>query len=209
MTTTMHSDRTLLDSYFREHQRVVQATFEKLESSLSAAGAAVVQCLQDGHKVLAFGNGGSATQASHLAGELVGRFSKTPRNALPAIALSSDPGILTCIGNDFGYGALFERQVAAFAQPGDVAIGFTTSGTSENVVRGLGMAGEKRAVTMAFTGQAGFGALKPDHLLPVPSDATSFIQELHLIFVHVLYVYVDRAFTSSSADLEAEWKGKF
>lgn len=197
MKTRVRRSRILLDSYSREHQHAVHRTFEKLKLPLMTVAEALVTALKARHKVLAFGNGGSATQASHFVGELIGRFSKAPRRPLPAIALSSDPGILTCIGNDFGYGALFERQIEALAKPGDIAFGFTSSGTSENVVRGLAKAKQKRAVTTALTGAAGLTGARADYLLDVPSTSTSCIQEVHLILVHLLCVCVDEAFLSN------------
>src|SRR5579863_2652386 len=182
-----------LGDYFHEHQLVVDQSLAELCQPLMAVGDVLVEALGAGHKVLTFGNGGSATQASHFAGELVGRFLKN-RGPLPAVTLSSDPGVVTCIGNDFGYGALFERQVEALAQPGDVAFGFTTSGKSENVQRGLAMARQKAAVTVALTGSAGLSRGKADYLLDIPSASTSSIQEVHLMFLHVWCIYVDQAF---------------
>jgi D-sedoheptulose 7-phosphate isomerase len=202
------SRRAVLTEYLREHQATVLGSFEKLEEKLTAVAEVMVQSLEHNHKVLAFGNGGSAAEASHLAGELVGRFSKLPRRPLPAIALSSDPAIVTCIGNDFGYGALFERQLEAFAQPGDVAIAFTTSGTSENVLRGLAIAARKGAATVAFTGGAGLGRGTVDHLLSVPNRSTSFIQEAHLVFLHVLCVLIDKAFIEESETSGIGWEGQ-
>lgn len=187
------SQLQMLGDYFHEHQLVVDQSLAELCQPLMAVGELLVEALEAGHKVLAFGNGGSATQASHFAGELVGRFAKN-RKPLPAVALSSDPGIVTCIGNDFGYGALFERQVEALAQPGDVAFGFTTSGKSENVQRGLAMARQKQAITVALTGSAGLSQGKPDHLLDVPSTSTAWIQEVHLMFLHAWCIYVEQAF---------------
>jgi D-sedoheptulose 7-phosphate isomerase len=186
--------RDLLDEYVREHERVVGESFQKLGNSLAEVGAALVSALKTGHKVLAFGNGGSATEASHFAGELMGRFSKTPRRSLPAVALCCDPAIVTCIGNDFGYEALFERQVEALAQPGDIVFGFTTSGKSPNVLRGLRAAGRKKAVTAALTGAAGLQGVGVKYQLAVPSTSTAVIQEVHLMFVHALCMSVDRAF---------------
>src|SRR6185503_5488434 len=122
--------------HFREHQNVVEACTAALQPSSDAAAEAIISALGRGGKVLAFGNGGSATQASHLVEELIGRFKET-RRPLPAISLVGDPGVLTCIANDFGYGALFERQVEALASMGDVVVGITTSGKSANVLRGL------------------------------------------------------------------------
>ena len=140
--------------HFSEHQKVIAACMASLQPSSDAAADAIVSALGRGGKVLAFGNGGSATQASHLVEELIGRFKET-RRPLPAISLVGDSGVLTCIANDFGYGALFERQVEALASMGDVAIGITTSGKSENVLRGLKMAKEKGATTIALCGAAG------------------------------------------------------
>src|SRR5215216_870253 len=145
---------SLFDEHFASHQRVVEQSVERLQEQAEIVARVLVDALWDGHKVLAFGNGGSATQASHLVGELLGRFAKT-RQPFPAIALSSDAGTVTCISNDFSYDALFERQVQALAQPGDVAIGFTTSGRSENVKRGLAMAQQRGAIAVAVTGAAG------------------------------------------------------
>lgn len=182
-----------LAEYFRAHQEVVAKSSEKLADAAQSAGRAIIDSLERGGKVICFGNGGSATQASHLAGELVGRFRRT-RRPLPAVSLASDGGTMTCIGNDFGYPALFERQMQAFAQPGDVAVGLTTSGKSENVVRALAIARDGGAVTIALTGSAGLSGDAPDHLLAVPSDDTAHVQEVHLMLLHVWCAAIDDAF---------------
>lgn len=178
--------------YFRAHVEVVAKSGVILESSATAAGRAIIEALESGGKIICFGNGGSATQASHLAGELVGRF-RAKRRPLPAISLASDGGTLTCIGNDFGYSEVFERQMAAFAQPGDVAVGLTTSGKSENVVRALAVARARGAVTIALTGSAGLVGGEADHLIAVPSADTAHIQEVHLMVLHVWCVAIDEA----------------
>jgi D-sedoheptulose 7-phosphate isomerase len=157
-----------------------------------------------GRKLIAFGNGGSASQASHLVGELVGRFSKAPRRPLPAIALAADSGVVTCIGNDFGYDSLFWRQMEALAQPGDVAIGFTTSGESENVLRGLSMAGNKGALTVALTGEAGLAQDVAKHILKVPSISTACIQEVHLMILHMWCMAIDAAFIGNNGSNQKE-----
>jgi D-sedoheptulose 7-phosphate isomerase len=184
----------LVTKYVREHELTVEESFRKLENPLRGIGEALITALKAGHKVLAFGNGGSAAEASHFAGELMGRFSKTPRRPLPAVALCCDPGIVTCIGNDFGYESLFERQVEALAESDDIVFGFTTSGRSPNVLRGLAAAERKQATTVALTGAGGLKGGKCKYLLDVPSSSTSSIQEVHLIFLHVLCVCVDKAF---------------
>jgi D-sedoheptulose 7-phosphate isomerase len=117
---------------------------------------------------------------------------------LPAIALAADSGVVTCIGNDFGYDSLFWRQMEALAQPGDIAIGFTTSGSSENVLTGLAMAGKKDAVTIALTGEAGLAQDVAKHVLKVPSTSTACIQEMHLIVLHMWCFLIDAAFTTGN-----------
>jgi D-sedoheptulose 7-phosphate isomerase len=179
--------------HFRAHVEVVAKSGVVLASAAAAAGAALIESLEGGGKIICFGNGGSATQASHLAGELVGRF-RAKRRPLPAISLASDGGTLTCIGNDFGYSEVFDRQMAAFAQPGDVAIGLTTSGKSENVVKALAVARARGAVTIALTGSAGLVGGEADHLIAVPSADTAHIQEVHLMVLHVWCVAIDVAF---------------
>src|ERR1044071_8044693 len=176
--------------HFASHQRVVEQSVERLQEQAEVVAHVLVEALREGHKVLAFGNGGSATQASHLVGELLGRFKMT-RQPFPAVALASDAGTVTCITNDFSYEVLFERQVEALAQPGDIAFGFTTSGRSENVRRGLSKAKEKGAVTVAVTGAAGLVGGEADHVLAVPSDVTAHVQEVHLMLLHVWCIYVD------------------
>lgn len=178
--------------HFAAHRRVVEQCASQLTGQAEEVARVVIGALKGGHKVLAFGNGGSATQASHLVGELLGRFSAT-RQPFPAVALSSDPGAVTCIANDFGYDALFERQAQALAEAGDVAFGFTTSGRSENVRRGLAAAGARGAVTVAVTGAAGLVGGAADHVLAVPSDATAHVQEVHLMLLHVWCIYIDEA----------------
>jgi D-sedoheptulose 7-phosphate isomerase len=178
--------------HFASHQRVVEQCAARLLGEAEEVARVLAGALREGRKVIAFGNGGSATQASHLVGELLGRFNAT-RQPFPAIALSSDPGPVTCIANDFGYDALFERQAQALAQPGDVAIGFTTSGRSENVRRGLEAARARGAVAVAVTGRAGLVGGAADHVLAVPSDSTAHIQEVHLMLLHVWCAHVDEA----------------
>jgi D-sedoheptulose 7-phosphate isomerase len=176
--------------HFASHRTVVERSVRELEAQAEEVARAMVKALAEGHKIIAFGNGGSAAQASHLVGELLGRFAAT-RQPFPAIALASDAGTVTCIANDFSYDLLFERQVQALAQPGDVAFGFTTSGRSENVRRGLVMARERGAVTVAVTGAAGLIGATADHVLAVPSDQTAHVQEVHLMLLHVWCIYID------------------
>jgi D-sedoheptulose 7-phosphate isomerase len=178
--------------HFSEHQRVIEACIASLQPASDAAAEAIIAALGRGGKVVAFGNGGSATQASHLIEELIGRYKET-RRPLPAISLVGDAGVVTCIANDFGYGALFERQVEALAAAGDAVVGITTSGRSENVLRGLRAAKEKGAVTIALCGRAGLKNATADHIVPVPSDEGAHIQEVHLMVIHLWCIAVDAA----------------
>lgn len=182
-----------LAGYFRAHESVVGESIDVLSADAKAAGRTIIQALKSGGKIIAFGNGGSATQASHLAGELVGRF-RAHRRPLPAISLSSDGATMTCIANDFGYSAVFDRQMAALAQPGDVAIGLTTSGKSENVLSALIVARAKTAATIALTGSAGLVGGAADHVIAVPSDITAHIQEVHLMLLHLWCIAIDEEF---------------
>jgi D-sedoheptulose 7-phosphate isomerase len=176
--------------HFTEHQKVIDACISSLQPESDAAAEAIVSCLARGRKVLAFGNGGSATQASHLVEELIGRYKET-RRPLPAISLVGDAGVLTCIANDFGYGALFERQVEGLAVMGDAVVGITTSGRSENVLRGLKAAKDKGAVTIALCGKHGLTGGEADHVIAVPSEEGAYIQEVHLMLIHVWCIAVD------------------
>jgi len=170
-----------------------QRFFEANAGLLVAAGRRMAECLRGGGRVLAFGNGGSAADAQHLAGELVGRF-RRDRAALSAIALTTDSSVVTAIGNDMGYESVFRRQVEAHGRPGDVAVGITTSGRSPNVVQALQRARERGLVTMGLTGGGGgqlAGAV--DYLIDVPHAETARIQEVHVMVVHVLCQIVEEA----------------
>lgn len=181
---------TDIAEYFAAHARVVEQSLKELQAPADEVARVLVEALRNGKKVLAFGNGGSASQASHLVAELLGRFSMT-RQPFPAIALASDAGTVTCITNDFSYEVLFERQLQALAQAGDVAFGFTTSGKSENVRRGLAMARERGAIAVAVTGAAGLIDGTADHVLAVPSSVTAHVQEVHLMLLHIWCAYLD------------------
>lgn len=153
----------------------------------------LAETFRKGNKVLLFGNGGSATDASHVAAEFVGRY-RRERAPLAAIALSADQAKLTCIANDYGYAEVFARQVQALGRPGDVAIGISTSGNSPNVLKGLQAARAQGLVTVAWTGGTG-GKLVglADHVFIVPSTVIARIQETHHTLGHVLCELVDEA----------------
>ncbi len=169
-----------------EVRRAGLAFFEERGQRFQETLDCMGECLRSGHKILVFGNGGSASQAQHFASELVNRFLRE-RPALAALALTTDTSALTSIANDADYEQVFSRQVEALGSPGDVALGLSTSGNSPNVLKALGKAKEMGLVTVALTGRAG-GLLVDlaDYLLDVPSDATPRIQEIHLLLLHLM-----------------------
>lgn len=163
-----------------------------LKRALEAAAQAVITSLRADGKVLFAGNGGSAADAQHMAGEFVSRF-MFDRPGLAAVALTTDTSILTAIGNDYGYEKLFERQVQALGRKGDVLVVYSTSGKSPNILRALQAARAKGLVTIGFTGNRG-GPMHElcDHVLATPSPDTPKIQEGHLIMGHILCGLVER-----------------
>ena len=161
-------------------------SLKDVEPQLSRAADLIDQCLRAGNKLLVCGNGGSAADASHFATELVVRFAND-RRPLPAICLASDSGILTAAANDYGFDEIFARQVAAFAQPGDVLICLTTSGKSKNLIRALEEAKARKLKTIAFLGRDGGSTIGIADLdLLVKSDSTARVQEAHQLLLHVL-----------------------
>jgi D-sedoheptulose 7-phosphate isomerase len=167
----------------------------RLEGLLPVADAVaqrLIEVYSAGGRLYTFGNGGSSLDAQHFAEELVGRF-KRERRPLPAQSLASDSSALTCIANDYSFDEVFERQVRAFVRDGDMVIAFSTSGRSENVVRGLTAARKMGATTVLFGGgDGGPAAEHADHRLLIPSASTARIQESHVFFVHVVIEQVDR-----------------
>jgi len=167
------------------------AQIPSLVPAVDEAARLIVEAYERDGRVISFGNGGSAADAQHITGELVGRF-KRERRPLAAIALSVDPSVVTCIANDYSFDDVFARQVQAHARAGDVAIGYTTSGRSENVVRALRAAREAGAKTILFAGGNGLPAADhADVALVVPSKSTARVQEMHLFLMHVIVDQVD------------------
>ena len=184
------ADSDALRAVWDEHMQVAAAAASLLPEAERLADR-LCEALGRGGKLITFGNGGSAADAQHFAGELLGRFRDT-RRPLPAIALSSDPSVVTCVANDFGYDDLFARQVAALATPGDVVIGISTSGRSPNVVGGLRAAREAGALAVAWTGaDPGPAREEADMVLAVPSATTARIQEVHTLLMHTICVAID------------------
>jgi D-sedoheptulose 7-phosphate isomerase len=173
-------------------QRLLRDT--TLVSSIARVSEVSLAAIKGGNKLLLFGNGGSAADAQHIAAEFVGRFA-FDRPAMPALALSVNTSCVTAIGNDYGFDQVFSRQLEALARPGDVAIGFSTSGNSPNVLHGISTAKKMGLHTVALTGTPG-GKLKQatelDHCLCVPSSETPRIQECHILIGHIVSELVEQ-----------------
>jgi D-sedoheptulose 7-phosphate isomerase len=159
----------------------------------------IVRAFREGHKVLLFGNGGSATDASHIAAEFVGRYHRE-RAPLPALALGTDMAAITCISNDYDYSEVFARQVSALGSKGDIAIAISTSGNSPNVLKGVRAARARGLTTIAWTGRGG-GELAGlvDYPFVVPSPVTARIQESHITLGHVLCELIEEALLGPAA----------
>ena len=183
--------QTVVLTAFAESARVKQQFAREHPDRIIQVATVMANAFTSGHKVLLFGNGGSSTDAAHIAAEFVGRY-KRERMPLPAIALATDIAAITCIANDYGYEELFARQVRAHGKPGDIAIGISTSGNSPNVLKGIAAAGEGGLTTVAWTGASGEAlAGLVDYPFIVPSTVTSRIQESHITLGHVLCELVE------------------
>lgn len=184
----------MLASYLEASAAVLQAAAKSIgEEAMSRALTLSVDALKNGKPILACGNGGSAADAMHITGELVGRFLKE-RKALRAICLSDNPAVLTAWSNDYSYETVFSRQVEAYGERGGVIIGLSTSGNSPNVLKAFEVARAMGMHTIAFTGQSG-GKLKPlsDVLLAAPSQSTPLIQQVHICLYHYLCEKIEAA----------------
>ena len=188
--------RSIIEFEFSEHLKTAQATLEYISTPLEIAANLCIDSLQSGGKILIFGNGGSAADAQHIAAELVGRY-KIERKGLPAIALTTDTSALTSIGNDYGYARVFDRQVEALANKGDVVIGISTGGSSGNVISALKLAKELGCKTIGFSGRDG-GEMNTlcDINLVIPAEDTPRIQEMHIVIGHTICHLIDQAFSN-------------
>lgn len=184
--------RSNMERCMEVHSRFVETCLP----ALATAAEALISAYRDGHKVLFFGNGGSAADAQHLAAEFLGRYLRE-REPLPALALHANSSALTAIGNDYGFDHVFSRQLKALAVRGDVAVGISTSGNSTNVVEAIACARSLGLVTIALTGNSG-GRLRDlaDILIAVPSEETPRIQECHILAGHALCDAVEQALTA-------------
>jgi D-sedoheptulose 7-phosphate isomerase len=185
-----YKGRRSFDELLADRQGLLEAPHYR--DQVAAIAGAIVAALRAGKKVLWCGNGGSAAEAQHMAAELSGRYLRE-RPGLHSEALSVNSSTLTCIGNDYGYDRVFARQVEAFAQPGDVVIGMTTSGESRNVVLALEAARERGAVTVAFTGNGGGTVAKISDLSLIgPHGYAAIVQEVHQVMAHIVCDLVEQ-----------------
>jgi D-sedoheptulose 7-phosphate isomerase len=188
----MKDSRRLIEHFVTESLRVKSEFFQNNATLIADTAEKMAQALRDGRKILLFGNGGSAADAQHIAAEFVGRFIPD-RIPLAALSLATDSSTLTSLANDYGYNAVFSRQVQALGNSGDIAIGISTSGNSPNVLEAMDVARTKGLLTIGFTGESG-GKMngRTDVLFRVPSGLTPRIQETHITLGHVLCELIDR-----------------
>ncbi len=186
-------NKTILHE-FNSHKHVIDKMFGPLVADIEKASKIIIETLINHKKILLCGNGGSAGDAQHIAAELTGRY-KIERKGLAAIALTTDSSALTAIGNDYGFERIFDRQVEALANEGDLLIGISTSGNSQNVINAFRIAREFKCNTIGLSGRAGgkFNS-ECDVNIIVPSDNTPRIQEMHILIGHTICQVIDDVF---------------
>ena len=195
------SEQRVVESYLEESVQamLVFAQSELLRATLLSFVDVIANSMARGCKLLLAGNGGSAADSQHIAGEFISRlfFDRAP---LPAIALTTDTSVLTAIGNDYGYETLFERQIVGLGQSGDVFLGISTSGKSPNILRALAAARDKGIPTLGFTGslQGPMNALC-DHIFHAPSSKTSIVQQIHIVAAHIICGAVEQRLRGDKA----------
>lgn len=199
MAATAAESKDLVAEHFRRSCETLSRAADDaaLRAAVHAIAAAIAEAFRAGRKLLIAGNGGSAADAQHIAGEFLSRLN-FDRNPLPAIALTGDTSVLTAIGNDYGFEQTFARQVRGLGQTGDVFIAISTSGRSPNVIAALKAAREAGLVTVGFTGAAPNGAMQPlcDHCLVAPAAETPLIQQIHIVAAHAICGLVERSLFS-------------
>jgi len=180
------SNQDPIAAAFSEHEELVQLTYSACASDLQNAILRCRAAIQAGGKLLVFGNGGSAADAAHIVAELTGRYLRE-RAGLPALSLSNNMADITSIANDFGFASVFSRQIEALGRPGDICLAISTSGNSENILRGLEQARRMKLTCIGLGGKGG-GAMSAlcDICICVPSDSTPRIQEMHALLGHLL-----------------------
>src|SRR6201993_5077517 len=194
MSTAASRANSLAEHLRRSCETIERAAADRaLLEAMMAIADVMIDALKSGGKIMIAGNGGSAADAQHIAGEFLSRLN-FDRNPLPAIALTTDSSVLTAIGNDYGFDRTFERQVRGLGQPGDVFIAISTSGRSANVIAALKAARERGLTTIGFTGTAGASAMQSlcQYCLAAPAAETPLIQQIHIVAAHAICGLVER-----------------
>lgn len=186
--------KAMIEAEFEAHQKTIETVIEKIIPDVETASRIAIETLKNGNKILLCGNGGSAADAQHIAAELTGRY-KSERRGLPGIALTTDTSALTAIANDYGYERVFDRQVEALANRGDLLIAISTSGNSPNILSALKTARELGCQTIGLSGRDG-GLMNDacDLNIVIPSEDTPRIQEMHILVGHTICQAIDDAF---------------
>ncbi len=183
-----------VEQIIQQHRQVVAGIGASTVANIAAGAGSIIEALQQGHRVYICGNGGSAADAQHIAGELLGRFRRT-RRPLPAVALTTDTSTITSVANDFGYEHVFERQVEALVEKGDILWAISTSGSSASVVAAAETAKNKGAKVLAFTGRKDSALERlSDVCVCAGSDSTARSQEIHQLAYHIICELIDRNF---------------
>lgn len=186
--------RSLISDQLKQSSQLKLSIAETSVDIILEAAKLMVNTIKEGGKILLCGNGGSAADAQHISAELVGAFQMN-RKPLPAIALTTDTSILTSVGNDYGFEDIFTRQVRALGRPGDLLLGISTSGSSKNVLKALGVAKELGILTMALIGSPKSPMDNvADVVIHIQSTNTARIQEMHITIGHILCDYIERSF---------------
>lgn len=176
------------------HQNAIKESYESNLDTILACSATISSCFNQGNKLLICGNGGSAADAQHLAAELINRY-QIERQGLPAIALTTDSSVLSCIGNDRSFDLVFSRQIEALSKPGDILLAISTSGSSPNILNALKTAKGLGCMCIGFTGLRGKGIMSDlcDECVIVPSEITARIQEAHEWIFHVVCGLIEKS----------------
>jgi D-sedoheptulose 7-phosphate isomerase len=179
--------KTIILEELNSHTKIINETITENSRLIETLANIIIECFQKGNKLLLCGNGGSAADAQHFAAEFINRF-RFDRNALPAIALTTDSSILTCISNDSEFENIFSRQIDAIGNNGDILISISTSGHSKNILKALKSSRSKKLISIGFTGEKGRKTMSKlcDYCLVVPSSDTARIQEIHEFILHVI-----------------------
>tara|TARA_Y100000590_G_scaffold18922_1_gene22453 strand:- start:2771 stop:3361 length:591 start_codon:yes stop_codon:yes gene_type:complete len=182
-----------INKHIKSTNTFLKSNFKDFEKFLNF----VIKSIKKGNKIILFGNGGSASDAQHIAAELVVKYNKK-RRSIPAISLSTDTSKLTAIGNDFSFNEIFSRQIESIGKPGDIAIGITTSGKSKNVINALEVAKKKKLISIILTKKKYPNKKKlekiSNFILGVPAEETARIQELHILIGHLMCAVIDEVF---------------